>query len=41
MTHEFYRSLSNGDWVAWSAVCAAALLVISVAAVAAIEKNAP
>jgi len=39
MTQDFYQSLSNGDWLAWSAVCAAALLAVALAAVAAIESE--
>lgn len=40
MTQDFYQSLSNGDWLAWSAVCAM-LLVILAATVASIESQKP
>lgn len=42
MTHTFYQSLSNGDWLAWSSMFAGGLLlVVLCAAVASIERQEP
>lgn len=42
MTPTFYQSLSNGDWLAWSAVGAGAMLLVMLCAtVAAIESQKP
>ena len=34
MTADFYQSLNNGDWLAWTAVCAGALELVLLSVVA-------
>lgn len=41
MTDTFYQSLSNGDWLAWSAVCAGAVLLVVVSAIAVMISEEP
>lgn len=41
MNITFYQSLTAGDWVAWAALCAAALAAILLSAALAIRSEEP